>query len=55
MHIMQTPRKPLGFYRTEDRFWPDFAIIKHDYTQELYRSYSCFISQCPRTGKFRGV
>ena len=51
----QTPRKLLGFYRTEDRFWPDFADIKHDYTQEFYRSYSSFISQCPRTGKFRGV
>ena len=51
----QTPRKLLGFYRTKDRFWPDFANIKHDYTQEFYRSYSSFISQCPRTGKFRGV
>ena len=40
---------------TKDRFWPDFANIKHDYTQEFYRSYSSFISQCPRTGKFRSV
>ena len=44
----QTPGKLLGFYWTEDRFWPDFANIKH-YTQEFYRSYSSFISQCPRT------
>ena len=51
----QTPRKLLGFHRTEDRFWPEFADIKHDYTQELYWSYSSFISQCPRTGKFRSV
>ena len=51
---VQTPRKLLGFYRTEDRFWPDFANIKHDYTPEFYRSYSSFISQCRRTGKFRG-
>ena len=44
------------FYFTHwDRFWSDFADIKHDYTQEFYRSYSYFISQCPRTGKFRGV
>ena len=52
---LQTPRKLFGFYRTEDKFWPDFADIKHDYTQEFYRSYSSFISQCPRTGKFRVV
>ena len=51
----QTPQKLLGFHRTEDRFWPDFADIKHDNTQEFYWSYSSFISQCPRTGKFRGV
>ena len=51
--VPQTPRKLLG--RTEDRFWPDFADIKHDYTQEFYQSYSSFISQCPRTGKSRGV
>ena len=36
--------KLLGFHRTEDRFWPDFADIKHDYTQEFYRSCSSFIS-----------
>ena len=53
--LSQTPRKLLSFYRTEDRFWPDFANIKHDYTEEFYRSYSSFISQCPRTGKFRAV
>ena len=53
--VHQTTRKLLGFYRTNDRFWPDFANIKHDYTQEFYRSYSSFISQCPRTGKFRSV
>ena len=52
---VQTPRNLLGFHRTEDRFWPDFADIKHDYTQQFYRSYSSFISQCPRTGKFHGV
>ena len=52
---MQTPRKLLGFHWTEDRFWPDFADIKHDYTQEFYRSYTSFISQCPRTSKFRSV
>ena len=47
---LQTPRKVLAFYRTEDGFWPDFADIKHDYTQEFYWSYSSFITQCPRTG-----
>ena len=52
---LQTLQKLLGFHQTEDRFWPDFADIKHDYTQECYRSYSSFISQGPRTGKFRGV
>ena len=36
--------KTLGFYWTEDRFWPDFDDIKHDYTQEFYRSYSSFIN-----------
>ena len=51
----QTLRKLLGFQRTEDRFWPDFADIKHDYIQEFYRSYSSFISQYPRTSKFRDV
>ena len=51
----QTPRKLWGFHRTEDRFWPDFAHTKHDYTQEFYQSYLSFISQCPRTGKFCGV
>ena len=50
-----TPWKLLGFHWTEDRLWPDFADIKHDYTQEFYRSYSYFISQCPRTSKFRCV
>ena len=35
---VQTPRKLLDFYPTEDRFWPDFADIKHGYTQEFYRS-----------------
>ena len=39
-----------GFYRTEEWFCPDFADIKHDYTQEFYRSYSSFISKCLRTG-----
>ena len=52
---VQTQRKLLGFYRTKDRFWSDFANIKHDYTQEFYQSYSAFISQCPRTGKFHCV
>ena len=52
---VQTPRKLLGFHQTENRFGPDLADIKHDYTQEFYQSYSFFISQCPRTGKFRGV
>ena len=28
---LQTPQKLLGFNRTEDRFWPDFADIKHDH------------------------
>ena len=51
----QTPLKLLGFYRTKDRFWPDFADTKHDYRQAFYQSYSSFISQCPRTGKFCGV
>ena len=45
----------LGFYRTKDRFGPGLADIKHDYTQQFYQSYSSFISQCPRTGKFRSV
>ena len=45
----QTPQKLLGFYWTEEGFWPDFADIKHDYTQEFYLSYSSFISKCPRT------
>ena len=44
--------KLLSFYRTKDIFWPDFADIKHGYTQEFYWSYSSFISQYPRTGKF---
>ena len=52
---LQTPRKLLGFYRTKEGFQPDFADFKHDYTHEFYRSYSFFISKCPRTGKFRGV
>ena len=47
--------KLFGFHRTEDRFWLDFADIKHDYTQEFYRSYSSFISQCPKTGKLSCV
>ena len=46
----QTPPRLLGFYRTKGGFWPDFADIKHDYTQEFYRSYSSFISKCLRTG-----
>ena len=33
----------------------DFADIKHGYTHEFYWSDSSFLSQCPRTGKFRGV
>ena len=48
--VRQTRQKLLGFYRTEKEFWPDFAHLKHDYTQEFYRSYSSFISKCPRTG-----
>ena len=47
---MQTQRKLLGFCQTEDRFLPDFADIKHGYTQNFYWSYSSFI-----TGKFCGV
>ena len=54
-HRFQTPQKLWGFHQTQDRFWPYFTDIKHDYTQEFYRSYSSFISQCPRTGKFRSV
>ena len=53
--LQQTPQKLLGFYRTEEEFWPDFTDIKHDYTQEFNWSYSFFISKCPRTGKFRDV
>ena len=34
----QTPRKLFVFYRTEDRFWPDFADIKHGHIQEFYWS-----------------
>ena len=45
----QPPRKLLSFHQTEDRFWPDFTDIKHEYTQEFYRPYTSFISQCPRT------
>ena len=44
-----------GIDLTEDRFGPDFADIKRDYTQEFYQSYWSFISQCLRTGKFRSV
>ena len=55
VRLFQTPQKLSGFHRTEDRFWRDFADMKQEYTQEFYRSYSSFISQCPRTGKFRGV
>ena len=55
MRKPQTPRKLLGFHRIEDRFWPDFTDIKHDYTQKFYRSYSSFISHCLRTGKFCGI
>ena len=43
--LMQTLQQLLGFYQTEDTFWPDFADIKHNYTEEFYRSYSPFISQ----------
>ena len=32
----QTPRKLVGFHRTKDRYWSDFADTKHDYTQEFY-------------------
>ena len=53
--LSQTPRKLLGFYWIKCRFWPDFAYIKHCYTQKFYCSYSSFISQCLRTGKFHGV
>ena len=51
----QTLQKLLGFHWTEDWLWPDFADIKYDYAHEFYRSYSSFISQCPRTRKFCGV
>ena len=50
-HIVSDPR--LGW--TEEGFWPDFAVFKHDYTQEFYRSHSVFTGKCPRTSKFRGV
>ena len=53
--LSQTQRKLLGFYWIECRFWPDIAYIKHCYTQKFYCSYSSFISQCLRTGKFHGV
>ena len=42
---IQTLRTLLCFYWTEEGFWPDFADIKHDYTQEFYRSCPSFISQ----------
>ena len=46
--VSHTPRKLLGFHWTTDRFWPDFADIKHDYTQEFYQSYSsCFAMSVP--------
>ena len=35
-----------GFYQNKVGFWPDFADIKHDYTQEFYQSYSSVISKC---------
>ena len=34
----------------DQEFWSDFAHIKHDYTQEFYRSYSSFSHKYPRTG-----
>ena len=49
-NVMWTPRKLLGFCRTEEGFWPDFTDIKPDYTQKFYWSYSSFISKCVRTG-----
>ena len=51
----QTPWKFLGFYRTEDTFWPDFLHIKDGYMQDFYQCYSSFISICPRMGKFPNV
>ena len=42
---IETPRKLSGFHQTKERFWPDFADIKHYYTQVFYRSFSFFISQ----------
>ena len=33
-----TRQNLLGFYRTKEGFWPDFADFKHDYTQEFYCS-----------------
>ena len=27
--------KKFEFYQTEDGFWSDFAVIKHDYTYEF--------------------
>ena len=35
-----------GFYQNKVGFWPDFADIKHDYTQEFYQSYSSVNSKC---------
>ena len=55
MSQFQTPRQLWDFYWTKEGFWPDFADFKHDYTQELYRLYSFFISKCPRTGTFHSV
>ena len=34
--LTETPQKLLGFYRTNDRFLPDFAGIKHGYTKEFF-------------------
>ena len=31
----QTLPKLMGFHRNEHIFWPDFADVKHDYTQEF--------------------
>ena len=37
---------PGGLLQATVRFWPDFADIKHGYTQAFYQSYSSIISQC---------
>ena len=58
----QTPRKLFMLYRTENNFFTTFSNFKHDYIKKFYWSSHIFhwsshffISQGPRTDKFRGV